>query len=75
MSDVRLTEKQYTLLRRYEDGNPHWLALSASEERTLGVLLGANLLADNRDGFHAITPAGLDALAAFRSRHRIPVAS
>lgn len=76
---ARLTETQYELLRRYEDTGPggiytrSWKALTPGEQRTLGVLLGRNLLSHEGDGMHAITAGGKQALVEFRTRHGLPV--
>ncbi|MCZ7538272.1 MAG: hypothetical protein M5T61_21605 [Acidimicrobiia bacterium] len=74
-----LTEAQYELLRRYEDTGPggiytrSWKALTNAQQRTLGVLLGQNLLSYEGDDMHAISEGGRQALAEFRIRHGLPV--
>lgn len=78
---MRLTEAQYTLLCGYEDTGPRedgtyrcsWKDLSNGQQRTLGVLLGQNLLAYQGEGFHLITESGRQALVDFRVRYGLSV--
>ena len=63
-----ITESQFIELRRYQDGHPCWV--NGGPVRSLV----ANGLIRN-DGrardMYVITPAGLDALQAFRSRYGV----
>lgn len=76
-----LTETQYTLLRKYADTGAQpdghsirrWLDLTNAQERTRNTLLSQLRLSDEGDGMHAITEAGRQALAEFRTRHGLPI--
>lgn len=63
-----ITESQFTELRRYEHGNPSWVNGGPVRSLVANGLIRSDGRA--RDMF-VITPAGLEALSAFRSRYGV----
>ena len=62
-----LTEQQYVELRSYEHGRP-----SSRVHPPMRALVSTGMITHCYDDFYSISPAGLDALAAFRTSHRLP---